>query len=540
MAPSEVDEAARCGHCDALGAPAVCAGCRSIRYCGPDCQRLDWRAGHRSTCRSIGRRAAPQVPQAAADASACPPQPSAPSSSSSAAAFPGPAPPLRCPEELLQGRRVPRLDRLDSTEAQDMLCEGNAFVAPMEGLLGRRLLKWDFKYLQNHLPAEQQYGVMLDEGSGKIVMSHSARNGDRQVDLSKAASEGGGGQPGGEACPFGTSDQTRMTFGEFQEEAERFRRSGGKGKLPYFGCHLLWRFKPTDNGYLGHIDKEMEDDLWSIRFDLIKEWQEVNLLPLVQRFYLFAGLGGTLYHCHYDLQPNLHVQLTGRKRFILFPPEDWASLYPFPVHHDLDRRSMVDLDAPDGVRFPKWNRARGMMVDLEPGDALYIPPYWWHHVQSLSAETTSMAMWFFERFPLSEGVQYGVGPRARELAMLRDVEELVGKHFPDAPGEEENTKARPVKASQVAAFFRWLRPRLAGEAGAGAGGRAAPSPCAADGELLGSLTVSREDVEALALQLIGSRLEAGGGAEADVVRAGGAPAEALLRDTLRSFLEDRF
>lgn len=53
-------------------------------------------------------------------------------------------------------------------------------------------------------------------------------------------------------------------------------------------------------------------------------YQEMNVLPLVQRFYLFAGLGGTLgtrvtqsrpkagvsaglrlYHCHYDLQPNL-------------------------------------------------------------------------------------------------------------------------------------------------------------------------------------------------------------------------------------------
>ena len=37
----------------------------------------------------------------------------------------------------------------------------------------------------------------------------------------------------------------------------------------------------------------MANDLWSIRFDLIKEWQEMNALPLVQRFYLFAGLGGT-------------------------------------------------------------------------------------------------------------------------------------------------------------------------------------------------------------------------------------------------------
>ena len=139
----------------------------------------------------------------------------------------------------------------------------------------------------------------------------------------------------------------------------------------------------------------MADDLWSIRFDLIKEWQdsnwlrepalikiipfcfpfeEMNVLPLVQRFYLFAGLGGTLGTRHWSkraqswdfcwaealplslrpaaqfarlpsagcwMLPNWaqvfgrstgcviwiwilwprHVQLTGRKRFILFPPE---------------------------------------------------------------------------------------------------------------------------------------------------------------------------------------------------------------------------
>ncbi|CAJ1439588.1 unnamed protein product, partial [Effrenium voratum] len=191
--------------------------------------------------------------------------------------------------------------------------------------------------------------------------------------------------------------------------------------------------------------------------------QEENLLPLVQRFYLFAGLGGTLYHCHYDLQPNLHVQLTGRKRFILFPPDAWPQLYPFPVHHDLDRRSMVDLDAPD-ERFPKWRQARGCMVELAPGEALYIPPYWWHHVQSLTAETTSMAMWFFEHFPLSSGVCFGVGPQAADIVLMRDVEEFLGKHFPDAPGEEDSTKARPVKAAQVAGFVRWLLPRLRLEA----------------------------------------------------------------------------
>lgn len=426
---------------------------------------------------------------------------------------------MRCPAELLRGGpEIPRLARLDSAAAQELLCEGRAFVVPMEGLLGDRLRRWDFGYLREHLPSEQRYGVMLDEGSGKIVMSHSARNGQRQVDAAALAEAGGGGARGSSAdLAFGTSDQTRMTFPQFLEEARRFRESGCKGKLPYFGIHLLWRFKPEDNGYLGNIDEAMQDDLWSIRFDRIKEWQEENMLPLVQRFYLFAGLGGTLYHCHYDLQPNLHVQLSGRKRFVLFPPDAWPHLYPFPVHHDLDRRSMVDLDAPDSAKFPTWPSARGAVVELSPGDALYIPPFWWHHVQSLTPETTSMAMWFFEFFPLSARVPYGLGPQARDLSLMRDVEELVGRHFPDAPGEEECTRSRPVKAAQVAAFMRWLRGRLA--PGGGAPGRP-------PGELL----EAPEVVEARALRLV----EEGLGDEVT-----GAPADAA-RAKLRRFLECRF
>merc|ERR1712217_936621 len=129
--------------------------------------------------------------------------------------------------------------------------------------------------------------------------------------------------------------------------------------------------------------------------------------------------GGTLYHCHYDLQPNIHVQLSGRKRFIIFPPEDWPYLYPFPVHHDLDRRSQVNFDAPEDALTPLWKGAHGHVVELEPGDALYIPPYWWHHVQSLTPETTSMAIWFFEYFPLSTGEYYGLSTGAESLLLAR-------------------------------------------------------------------------------------------------------------------------
>eukprot|EP00930_Biecheleria_cincta_P047529 TRINITY_DN32965_c0_g1_i1.p1 TRINITY_DN32965_c0_g1~~TRINITY_DN32965_c0_g1_i1.p1 ORF type:complete len:490 (-),score=100.25 TRINITY_DN32965_c0_g1_i1:31-1500(-) len=486
-----------CAHCGKEGAPALCARCKSARYCGPACQRAAWQSGHRQLC-------------------------SQPASKTNEYAAPAPKEeswPVRCPPELLAGP-LRRVHRLDCAQAQELLCEGQAFVAPAEGLLGRRLLKWDFPYLEKHLPAEQKYGVMLDEeGSGKIVMSHSARNGQRQIDAATGeASDAPAGSTEDEL--FSTSNQTRMTFKDFLAEAERFRSSGRQGKLPYFGVHLLWRFKEGDNGYLGSVDEEMADDLWSIKFDVIREWQEMNVLPLVQRFYLFAGLGGTLYHCHYDLQPNLHVQLTGRKRFILFPPDNWPNLYPFPVHHDLDRRAMVDLDAPDEGRFPRWRGARGRIVELEPGDALYIPPYWWHHVQSLTPETTSMAMWFFEHFPQSSEVCYGLSPLAGDLVLMRDVEELIGKHFADVPGEEDCSKPRPVKASQTAAFVRWLLPLL----GASSVASKAVQPLAGPPQ---DLLKPADEVQAALLKLVTMRLEEQGFAAA---------ADAKLRE----LLEGRF
>jgi len=492
-----------CANCGAASAPAVCSGCRRVRYCGLACQRSAWKSGHRSACQ--GKE----------------------DNITETNEFP-----IRCPIELISDeatgalRSLPRLERLDSRKAQDMLCQGKAFVAPMQGLLRDNLLKWDFQYLAQHLPREKEYGVMLDEGSGKIVMSHTARNGLRQVDPSNAmdrdASSDGQQQhsensASDASCPFAASDQARMTFAEFQDEARRFQRHGKKGKLPYFGIHLLWRLNAEDNGFVGDIDEDMQDDLWSIRFDLIKEWQESNVLPLIQRFYLFAGLGGTLYHCHYDLQPNLHVQLTGRKRFILFPPDEWVNLYPFPVHHDLDRRAMVDLDSPDSCRFPNWVKARGYHVELGPGDALYIPPYWWHHVQSLTPETTSMAMWFFELFPLSPKVHYGLSPRAEKLALMRDIEELIGRNFPDAAGEEDCTKSRPQKAAQVAGFMRWWAQDLGLKCSENRG---------VDESIMSLLLRSRQDVAAMATQLVVERLNL---ASSDAARS-----------TLEAFLRRRF
>ena len=101
---------------------------------------------------------------------------------------------------------------------------------------------------------------------------------------------------------------------------------------------------------------------------------------------------------HFDVSDNLACVTAGRRRFILFPPEQTANLYPGPM--DITPASvpisMVSLDEPEFDRFPRYREAldAALVADLEPGDAVYIPYLWWHGVQSLSSFNVLTNYWW--------------------------------------------------------------------------------------------------------------------------------------------------
>ncbi|MXP28225.1 cupin-like domain-containing protein [Porphyrobacter algicida] len=89
---------------------------------------------------------------------------------------------------------------------------------------------------------------------------------------------------------------------------------------------------------------------------------------------------------HFDLSDNFAVVVLGSRRFTLFPPECVGDLYVGPLDRTLAGQpvSMVDPLAPDLARYPRYERAlaHAQFAELEPGDAIYIPTLWWHHVQA--------------------------------------------------------------------------------------------------------------------------------------------------------------
>ena len=104
---------------------------------------------------------------------------------------------------------------------------------------------------------------------------------------------------------------------------------------------------------------------------------------------------------HFDESSNIACVVAGHRRFTLFPPEAIGDLYIGPIGYAPTGTpvSLVEFDRPEPQRFPRFERAMAVaqQADLEPGDAIYIPPLWWHHVRSLDAFNVLVNYWWKER-----------------------------------------------------------------------------------------------------------------------------------------------
>ena len=101
---------------------------------------------------------------------------------------------------------------------------------------------------------------------------------------------------------------------------------------------------------------------------------------------------------HFDLPDNLACVVAGHRRFTLFPPDEVANLYVGPLDFTPAGQaiSLVDFSQPDFSRFPRFAQAmqQARVIDLGPGDALFIPSLWWHHVEALDPFNLLVNYWW--------------------------------------------------------------------------------------------------------------------------------------------------
>jgi hypothetical protein len=123
------------------------------------------------------------------------------------------------------------------------------------------------------------------------------------------------------------------------------------------------------------------------------------LLPADGRRIVSLWLGNRVRTpAHWDLPQNLVCVVAGRRRFTLFPTDQIGNLYIGPVDFTLSGQpsSLVDFRTPDFEKHPRFAEAlkHAERAELNPGDVLYMPSLWFHHVESLDPFSAMINFWW--------------------------------------------------------------------------------------------------------------------------------------------------
>ncbi|KAL7077918.1 hypothetical protein ACQ4LE_002957 [Meloidogyne hapla] len=118
------------------------------------------------------------------------------------------------------------------------------------------------------------------------------------------------------------------------------------------------------------------------------DWSKLNIFPSnIKNNWkdstIWIGTPGSYTPCHYDTYGfNLHAQICGYKRWLLFPPKTDLNATRFP-YEESSVFSSIDIIGQTMKKEGNKNIPSPFFVICEPGDLLFIPQKWWHSVQNI-------------------------------------------------------------------------------------------------------------------------------------------------------------
>ena len=111
--------------------------------------------------------------------------------------------------------------------------------------------------------------------------------------------------------------------------------------------------------------------------------------------------------------------------------------------------SMVDPEAPDLERYPRFAEAlaHAQVAELEPGDAIFIPAIWWHHVRAFDRLNVLVNYWWEHR--KRRGVRRA-GPRDEAVRDLPPREKAAWRAG-SIISSSTPTRRRPASTARIGA-----------------------------------------------------------------------------------------
>ncbi len=178
----------------------------------------------------------------------------------------------------------------------------------------------------------------------------------------------------------------------------------------------ILKSKPTNYRiFLYNLMKEVP----SLKNDF--KWPDIGLKLVKQLPMLFFGGENSKVFIHYDIDYSniLHFHFHGKKRCILFEPNQTPYLYKVP--HALISREDIDFDNPDFEKWPALKYAKGLVADLEHGEMLYMPEGYWHYMKYVTAGF-SMSLRAFPRKTSN------LGKAAYNIFIMRNFDNIMRKY----------------------------------------------------------------------------------------------------------------